>query len=249
MGNLQMSSLKETLARVMKKLSDPKEIEASKLMAEKHKKEERAEFLRENYTRSGLPWSNVKTTLATIEPKNEKQKKLINVLRKIVKSIDIMPYIYGPPGTGKSFIARAFASSLIRSGVGNVKWVPLSSFMIDYRRSGFNSGDLTLSLINSSVLMLDDFCSHNITKHAIEAIHSILSARLEKEAPTLITSNVALNKVAPSLYEMGEANRVPSFICDAIEDRLFELCSIFKLDGQSIRTQKALKRFKSGGTK
>ena len=234
----------ETLKRMHQNISDNEED------YEKHLKEQRENEIEEEKRRylceldkAGLPRNKKETTLDTIVPKTTQQGTLVDVLNEWDKYKDFrLPYVFGPPGVGKSFVSIAFANGLVQAGFHEVRFFTMSQFIIKYRDYGKqeNIDDLILP----STLILDDFGAHNITKNTIEMLHASIDYRLMNEKPTLITSNVAMNKISKFLFDTGKGYGITKILCDAIEDRIFELCSICILKGQSIRELEAMERVK-----
>lgn len=198
---------------------------------------------------SGLPRKVWYSTLDTIVPKRDVQNKLI---KRLKSSLDLyiktgefvrLPYIYGPSGTGKSFLAMAFLSHLITKHIYDVSFCSISRFLIKAR--DFNNKESIDDLTRPRVLLLDDLCSHNSTKFVAELLHAVIDYRTIEEKPTLITSNVPINAVGDFLYNSGRNQGVTKSIGAAIEDRIFELCSISVLKGESLRLSRAVTRYKA----
>lgn len=197
---------------------------------------------------SGLPRKVWFSTLDSIVPKSTLQERLIEILKSYldhyVRTGEFvrLPYIYGPSGTGKSFLAMTFISHLITTGIYDVSFCSISRFLIKSR--DFNNKENINDLTRPRVLLLDDLCAHNSTKFVAELLHAVIDYRTNEEKPTLVTSNVPINAVGDFLYTSGRKQGVTKRIGSAIEDRLFELCSINILNGESLRKSSAVKRYK-----
>lgn len=198
---------------------------------------------------SGLPKKVWFSTLDSIVPMNDMQTKLLKLLKSYldiyVKTGEFvrLPYIYGPSGTGKSLLAMTFISHLITKSIFDVSYCSISRFLIKAR--DFNNKENIDDLTRPRVLLLDDLCAHNSTKFVAELLHAVIDYRTNEEKPTLITSNVPINAVGNFLYTSGRNQGVTKRIGSAIEDRLYELCSISILKGESLRLSSAVKRYRT----
>lgn len=207
---------------------------------ENERKEAIKRSIKQELYLSALPKPYNTFNLVELVPSTIYQKKLIDLLLSWDMNLNFkLPYVYGSPGTGKSFIAMNFVHHLIVNGMKAVRFISVSEFLIKYRDYGFKEN--INDLLDPAVLVLDDLCSHNITRHVLELLHSTLDHRLVNKKPTLITSNISIDKVSKALFKAGRNYDVSKVMCDAVEDRLFELCSISKVDGESLRLKNALK--------
>ena len=208
---------------------------------ESFKKEQMNQERRANVASSNLP--PIKDLFESVKAENDQQKKFLDLLRSVDLSASYrLPYVYGKPGAGKSYLSIRFAYKLLYSGYPSVFFVCLSEFLIKFR--DFSDTTKINSLLDPHILIMDDFCSHNITNYTVELLHAVIDHRLRNKKPTLITSNVAANKIADFMYKSGKRASVSKVMCEAIEDRIFDLCSLHSLDSDSIRLEKALKRIK-----
>lgn len=182
-------------------------------------------------------------SLECIKPLGEYQSDVIEKFLSISLDTDFrLPYLYGPPGTGKSYLSDKFARFIIKGGVYNVKKYNIPELFVN-NRDYFKSSRMVDLLSCSEVLFMDDLFTHNSTKSILEVIHVVLDKRLREKKHTLITSNIPINEVGSTLYKTAVGG-VSKMVCYAIEDRLYDLCSIKSLKGYSIRQNKAVKRFK-----
>ncbi len=230
LSRLDFSSLLEKVNRI-----SPAQDEAKKLEYKEYLESIRMQSVRRAISLSGLPKLSKPRTIAGIVPKNVQQEEAIQTLVgwKLSKGFRL-PYLYGPPGTGKSYIAKRFAYSKLVSGVEAVKFCTVSEFLIKYRN--FDKKSTIDELLNPVILVLDDLCSHNCTRHTIELIHAVIDHRLRNRKPTLITSNVKPNNIAGFLHRMGARADVSKTMCEAISDRIFDLCSFSAFNFKSIRS-------------
>ena len=151
-----------------------------------------------------------------------------------------LPYLYGPPGVGKTYLAVLMALELIYKHQYEVFYTSFSDFFIEY----FGDKTKIHRMKTALILICDDFGAHNVTKQNVEALHSIISSRLNTNRATMITSNIEIMKIGDYLYDNSD-RKVAPVICKSIQDRVLELCSIHRLEGESIRVKKALERIES----
>jgi DNA replication protein DnaC len=208
-----------------------------------------------NMDYSGIPSLTEPKTLNKISPRNNQQKLFIEGLLKWEYKKDYrLPYLYGPPGTGKSYISTRMAYSLISKGfelenfkkqkyIASVKFVNMSEFLLKARNFFEDKGDALRKIFDSNVLVLDDFCSHASSPIVGEILHAILDNCLRNKKPTLITSNVPASEIS-SFLSQSSKGLIPLTLCNAIKDRVFELCSLSNFRFESFRTVDALKRIK-----
>lgn len=182
------------------------------------------------------------------------QKQLLNKLLKwkpFLKEYRL-PYVYGPSGVGKTFISKIFGVAAIERSIKRgypitvryEKSVEMFSRLDQFRFKG-DSYELN-KILWSDILILDDFPYHPVTSSTLTIMHQLLSYRVEFNKPTLVTSNIPITKVSKILQDSRNRTELDKSICDAIEDRVFELCSIFAMKGESIRLKQATERLEKG---
>ena len=207
----------------------------------KHLASKKKQVVADTIKRSNLP--PIEDLTSPVKAKNKEQEKFLSSLRSTsLKSKYRLPYVYGKPGVGKSYLAIRFAYKKIYSGVDSIYFVCLSEFLIKLK--DFSDPTKIDSLLDPYILIMDDFCSHNITNYTVELLHAVLDHRLRNKKPTLITSNIATNKIADFMYKSGKRKDVSKVMCEAIEDRIFDLCTLSNLNSGSIRLEKAEERMK-----
>jgi len=146
--------------------------------------------------------------------------------------------LYGPPGTGKTFIAASIANHLIRQRGVPVAFVS-SIDIINKIYSGYGRDDDGTAFLNSlnraALLIIDDLGAESKGKSGKdrEIIYQIVDNRLRSKRPMIVTSNYTMDELRQRLDYDG-VNR--------IVDRLAEICVPIKIDGPSIRQQKAAQK-------
>jgi DNA replication protein DnaC len=186
----------------------------------------------------------VATQNKTIIPVTKAQATLLSKLTTLDVPNEIkLPYIYGPPGTGKSFVSARLGYKIIKKNKVEVKFISVPEFLIKLRSDKTLESYLD-NFLHPYVLILDDLFSHNINPQSTELIHSVLDYRLRNKKRTMITSNVSPNKIASFLSKAGRAIGVPRSLCDAIQDRVFELCTLEELRSESLRVKMATTKIK-----
>lgn len=199
---------------------------------------------------SGLPnyFIDREITLNSIIPENDDQKKIIRQISSWDASKNFrLPYLYGKTGSGKSYISMAFASHVIIKNKIQSYFLSLSQYLSEFKRK--DDSEIKISPYTVNILILDDFGAHNVTRNTIELLHSLIEYRLRNRKPTFITSNIRVNKAGEELHKLAKNYNVSNRLCNAIEDRFFDLCTILKLNCNSIRVKNAIKRVKNTKTK
>jgi len=140
------------------------------------------------------------------------------------------PYMYGPPGTGKTFIASKIAYDCIIKYKYSVYFNSLAGF----KDLKINDNH-TYSLIKAvDILVIDDIGNHTITKFVIEMLKDLLDNRITCNKRIIITSNYNPIELGDMLKSSIDEESY-DIVCDAISDRVLELCKPIKVVGDSIR--------------
>lgn len=104
----------------------------------------------------------------------------------------------GAYGSGKTHLAAAIANEAVEIGVPTVfLTVP---DLLDTLRASFDSNDTTFNeaferIRSASLLILDDFGTHNATEWARERLFQILNHRYINRLPLVVTMNLPLAEV------------------------------------------------------
>ncbi len=130
-------------------------------------------------------------------------------------------FLVGGVGTGKTHLAYAILQNLVRRGVaGLASTVP--ELMSDLRPGSESRGGIN-TLKTIELLVLDDLGSQKISDWVTEQLFIIINARYSNMLPIIVTSNVF-----PEQLES-----IPGW--KRIVDRLLEMCSFVKMQGESYR--------------
>ncbi len=138
--------------------------------------------------------------------------------------------IFGEPGNGKTFTTACIANELI-ARLTPVICVSINALLErikdTYNRFG-NEGEHTVlkGLANADLLIIDDLGTEQSTDWSRTRIYNILDSRYRNELPLIVTTNLPLTELQ-NRYEKRTY------------DRLLEMCTPVKNDGNSIRTEKA----------
>lgn len=140
--------------------------------------------------------------------------------------------MYGEKGTGKSFYAGCIANNLIDKGI---KVMCTSIPMI---LNGIFSEDNKSQYVNSIVsypfLIIDDFGTERGTDYALEQVFLVINERYKSNMPTIITTNLTPKEIASET----------DLKYQRIYDRIIEMCSPFKFEGNSKRIGISIKKSK-----
>ncbi len=126
-------------------------------------------------------------------------------------------YLYGPPGGAKSHLAAAILSAQAQAGVaGRYGSMPA---LLRLLRGGFRDGtaDARLeALMAADLLVIDDLGTEQNGDWAYAQFFDLLSIRINRNLPTIITSNLPVDahepRIASRIY--GEFTLVPLILSD-----------------------------------
>lgn len=128
--------------------------------------------------------------------------------------------LFGSPGTGKTFAASCIANALME------RRVPVLVTSIVRLTAGAFGDDLNelLSRMNTAqLLVLDDFGAERNTEFKAEQIFTVIDARYAAKKPMIITTNLTDFKAETDVRRRR------------VYDRIFEVCTPIKMDGESKR--------------
>lgn len=141
--------------------------------------------------------------------------------------------LWGPPGTGKTYTSFCIANKLMENltPVIAISSIALISKIYEsYRRWG-NEGEVEIinSLNNADLLVIDDLGAEAESKMGREKqiLYSIIDSRYRNGKPMIVSTNLSLTQLKEKLtYSDGIARTY---------DRLVEMCTPIKVEGQSRR--------------
>lgn len=135
--------------------------------------------------------------------------------------------LFGSPGTGKTFAASCIANALME------KHVPVLVTSIVRLTAGMFGDDLNelLSRMNTArLLVLDDFGAERSTDFKQEQVFTLIDARYAAKKPMIITTNLTDFKTETDVRRKR------------VYDRIFEVCTPIKMDGESKRRAEGQKK-------
>jgi len=138
----------------------------------------------------------------------------VSKLRLCVKEpFDI--FLTGKPGTGKTHLAAAVLKQIIDNVTPQCYFMSVPVLIMEigeaYRDDmGPSPGSIINRMSAFKVLVLDDLAAEKVTEHVKTVIYQIINARLERQRPTIITTNCGIGDIA-SNYNDRIASRLKSY--------------------------------------
>lgn len=126
-------------------------------------------------------------------------------------------YLYGPPGSAKSHIAAAILNAQAAQGVAGRYGSMLA--ILRLLRGGFRDGtaDQRLeALMGAELLVIDDLGAEQSGDWAAAQFFDLLSIRINRALPTIITSNLPADRHEPRIASRiaGEFTALPLILSD-----------------------------------
>ena len=137
--------------------------------------------------------------------------------------------LWGDVGTGKTFLAACVANALLDQGVpvlmtGTAKLLNAVAGVWPSERNAF------LESMNAyALLILDDLGMERSSEFSMEQMFSVVDGRYRTGKPLIVTTNLTLQ----------ELKNPPDLAHRRIYDRLLEMCTPIRINGQSIRKLRA----------
>lgn len=134
---------------------------------------------------------------------------------------------YGGVGTGKTFLASCIANDLIDRGyvvVMNTIQDLAAEMQEDY---GQNREYVLNRVRDCDLLILDDFGVERDTEYMAEQVNQIVNERYNAQKPLIVTTNLSPKFMRDSMSDPKRRSY----------DRLFEICQLVKMDGESRRLE------------
>ena len=135
---------------------------------------------------------------------------------------------YGSVGSGKTYLACSIANALIEQYQVPVKIRNFSQIMNEMQKCGFDfdKNAYIESLVNTSVLILDDLGIERDTSYAKEQVYNIVNSRYLRRKPTIFTTNLSYDTIQ---------NCIESVEYQRIYSRIIEMCIPVMVVGHDYR--------------
>ena len=106
-------------------------------------------------------------------------------------------FFIGKTGLGKTFLSSAIAKDLLQKGY-NVAFDSIQNFLRAIENEHFGrvvNTDTLQTLIDADLVILDDLGSEFSSPFYSTALYNVINSRLNKELPTIISSNLSLSEL------------------------------------------------------
>lgn len=145
-----------------------------------------------------------------------------------MKKENIGLLFYGSVGSGKTYLACSIANSLIEQYQISVKIRNFAQIINELQKSSFefDKNAYIESLVNTSVLILDDLGIERDTSYAKEQVYNIVNSRYLKQKPTIFTTNLSYDTIQ-NCKDSVEYQRIYS--------RIIEMCVPVMVVGEDLR--------------
>nr|CBX20737.1 DNA replication protein [Streptococcus pyogenes] len=145
-----------------------------------------------------------------------------------MKKENIGLLFYGSVGSGKTYLACSIANSLIEQYQISVKIRNFAQIINKLQKSSFDfdKNAYIESLVNTSVLILDDLGIERDTSYAKEQVYNIVNSRYLKQKPTIFTTNLSYDTIQ-NCKDSVEYQRIYS--------RIIEMCIPVMVVGEDFR--------------
>ena len=202
-----------------------REIEKQKIRREKQMEIER---LKRTCFNSMREWSY------TFENYQGEENQSLMIAKNFVEDYEKMKkeniglLFYGSVGSGKTYLACSIANSLIEQYQISVKIRNFAQIINELQKSSFDfdKNAYIESLVNTSVLILDDLGIERDTSYAKEQVYNIVNSRYLKQKPTIFTTNLSYDTIQ-NCKDSVEYQRIYS--------RIIEMCIPVMVVGEDFR--------------
>lgn len=145
-----------------------------------------------------------------------------------MKKENIGLLFYGSVGSGKTYLACCIANALIEDYQIGVKIRNFAQIINELQKGGFDfdKNAYIESLVNTSVLILDDLGIERDTSYAKEQVYNIVNNRYLKQKPTIFTTNLSYDTIQ-NCKDSVEYQRIYS--------RIIEMCIPVMVVGEDFR--------------
>lgn len=170
----------------------------------------------------------------TFENYQRKENQSLIIAKNFVKDYEEMKkeniglLFYGSVGSGKTYIACSIANALIEQYQVRVKIRNFAQIINELQKGGFDldKNAYIESLVNTSVLILDDLGIERDTSYAKEQVYNIVNNRYLKQKLTIFTTNLSYDTIL-NCTESVEYQRIYS--------RIIEMCIPVMVVGEDFR--------------
>lgn len=170
----------------------------------------------------------------TFENYQGKENQSLTIAKNFVKDYEeikkenIGLLFYGSVGSGKTYLACSIANALIEQYQVRVKIRNFAQIINELQKGGFDldKNAYIESLVNTSVLILDDLGIERDTSYAKEQVYNIVNNRYLKQKPTIFTTNLSYDTIV-NCTESVEYQRIYS--------RIIEMCIPVMVVGEDFR--------------
>ncbi|HEN0280678.1 TPA: ATP-binding protein [Streptococcus agalactiae] len=170
----------------------------------------------------------------TFENYREKENQSLIIAKNFVKDYELMKkeniglLFYGSVGSGKTYLACSIANALIEQYQISVKIRNFAQIINELQKSSFDfdKNAYIESLVNTSVLILDDLGIERDTSYAKEQVYNIVNSRYLKQKPTIFTTNLSYDTIQ-NCKDSVEYQRIYS--------RIIEMCIPVMVVGEDFR--------------
>lgn len=145
-----------------------------------------------------------------------------------MKKENIGLLFYGSVGSGKTYLSCCIANALIEEYQIGVKIRNFARILSELQKGGFDfdKNAYIESLVNTSVLILDDLGIERDTSYAKEQVYNIVNNRYLKQKPTIFTTNLSYDTIQ-NCKDSVEYQRIYS--------RIIEMCIPIMVVGEDFR--------------
>lgn len=199
-------------------------------MAREKEREKQMEIerLKKNCFNSIIQWSY------TFENYQGEENQSLIIAKNFVKDYEEMKkeniglLFYGSVGSGKTYLACCIANALIEDYQIGVKIRNFAQIINELQKGGFDfdKNAYIESLVNTSVLILDDLGIERDTSYAKEQVYNIVNNRYLKQKPTIFTTNLSYDTIQ-NCKDSVEYQRIYS--------RIIEMCIPVMVVGEDFR--------------
>lgn len=137
--------------------------------------------------------------------------------------------LWGGVGTGKTFLSACVANALLDRSIPVL--MPVTGDLLNKLMGIYPSerSDFLKSLNAYSLLILDDLGMEHSSEFAMSQMFNIVDGRYRTGKPLIVTTNLTLQ----------ELKHPPDLVHARIYDRLLEMCTPIRINGQNVRQLRA----------